>query len=205
VTRTVPFALFALALAGCPAPKPPPPPPTCDDTFVGDPSLPPEAIIVVTDGLSSALTDVNDGDMVPLMPPPQGGEVTYAAARVRNVNRCAVQFRGRFRDPTTNEELAFDGRNIDLVVGADGWARPDATQVSDLTNIPLCPDYDPMRDNVGATLKLEINIADQKGHSTTVSKLVVPTCGASLDPTLQAQCDCICRHVPHTCSTDGGL
>ena len=65
------------------------------------------------------------GDAVPLVRPPQGGEVTFVAARVRNFNRCSVQFAARFRDPATSVELAFDRRSTDLVVGADGWGRPD--------------------------------------------------------------------------------
>lgn len=205
-----PFALVAavVALAGCPQP-PVKPPPSCDDTFIGDPSQPPEAILVVTDGLSGGLVDVNDGDQVPLVRPPQGGQVTYAAARVRNINRCAVQLRGRFRDPTTNEELGFDGRNVDLVVGADGWGRPDATQLSNLTNIALCPDFDPVRDNVGTMMKLEMSVEDQKAHATVVTKLVVPTCTA-IDPGVRALCMCECSHLPagtsHMCSAgDAGL
>jgi hypothetical protein len=189
-------------VAGCPAPKPPPPP-VCDDTFIGDPSLPPEAIIVVTDGLSGTLSDVSAGAAVPLTRPPQGGQVTYAAARVRNINRCAVQFRGRYRDPTTMVELAFDGRDADLVVGADGWGRPDATQLSNLTNIPLCPDNDPTRDNQGTPALLEMAVADQHGHSVTTSVSVVPTCTSS-DATVRALCVCECDHLPPTgrmCST----
>ena len=113
---------------------------------------------------------------MPLVRPPQGGQVTYAAARVRNINRCSVQFRGRFRDPATGNELGFDGRSADLVVGADGWGRPDVTQVSNLANIALCPDNDPTRDNQGKPAILEMAIADQHGHGVTVSQSVVPTC-----------------------------
>jgi hypothetical protein len=187
--------LLLVCASGCPGPKPPPPPPPCDDTFIGDPTQPPEAILVVTDGLSGVVDDVVAGGAVPLVRPPQGGQVTYAAARVRNMNRCAVQFRGRFRDPTTMVELGFDGRNADLVVGDDGWGRPDATQLSNLANIPLCPDNDPMRDNQGVPALLEIQVADQHGHTTTASLSVVPTC-AAMDPAMKALCVCECNHLP---------
>jgi hypothetical protein len=186
--------LAAVCLAGCPNNKPPPPPP-CDDTFIGDPSLPPEAILVVTDGFSNTLVDVAAGDPVPLVRPPQGGQVTYAAARVRNINRCSVQFRGRFRDPTTHNELGFDGRSADLIVGSDGWGRPDVTQLSNLTNVALCPDNEPTRDNVGTPALLEMAIADQKGHSLTVTQSVVPTC-TGLDAAMVALCACECKHLP---------
>ncbi len=187
--------LLFVAVAGCGGPNKPPPPPVCDDTFIGDPTLPPEAILVVTDGVSGTLVDVNAGDAVPLVRPPQGGQVTYAAARVRNINRCSVQFRGRFRDPTTMVELGFDGRNADLVVGADGWGRPDVTHLSNLANIPLCPDNDPVRDNQGTPALLEMAIADQHGHSVTQTLQVIPTCTAA-DPAMLALCVCECNHLP---------
>ncbi|HEX9103102.1 MAG TPA: hypothetical protein VF997_12910 [Polyangia bacterium] len=200
------FTALLLSIVGCGGPKPPPPP-VCTDSFIGDPSLPPEAIVVVTDGLSNTLVDVNAGDAVPLVRPPQGGQVTYAAARVRNINRCSVQLTGRFRDPTTMIELAFDRRSADLVVGADGWGRPDVTHLSNLANIPLCPDNDPTRDNQGVPALLEIGVADQHGHSVTQSVNVVPTCTAA-DAAMRALCVCECSHLPaggRMCSVDGGL
>jgi hypothetical protein len=190
------LVVSVVLFAGCPRPAPiPDAGPTCDDTFIGDPSLPVEAVLVYTDGVSSTLVDVTAGAAVPLARPPQGGFVSYVGARVRNINRCSVQFRARYRDPATNVELGFDGRNADLVVGADGWGRPDATQLSDLANLPLCPDNDPVRDNQGQPALLEVMVSDQHNHSATVSQMVVPTCAAS-DPIVQALCLCDCNHAP---------
>ncbi len=171
--------------------------PTCDDSFFGDPTQPPAAVLVVTDGSSGTLVDVMAGDAVPLERPPQGGQVPYAAARVRNMNRCNVTVQGRFRDPTTMDELGFDKRSTDLVVGADGWGRPDVTEIANLANIPLCPDNDPVRDNVGQPAILEMVITDMDGHSVTLSPTVTPTCG-STDPAMQALCECECTHLPST-------
>jgi hypothetical protein len=119
-----------------------------------------------------------------------------------------VQVRGRFRDPTTMVELGLDGRNVDFVVGDDGWGRPDATHLSNLANVPLCPDNNPVRDNEGAPTLLEISVADQHGRSVTTSLMVVPTCVAS-DPAIHALCVCECDHLPPSgrfcASPDGGL
>lgn len=183
---------------------------TCSDTFIGDPSLPPEAILVVTDGVSQTLVDVHDGDPVPLVRPPQGGQVTYAAARVRNMNRCAVQFAGSYRDPVTNNELAFDGRGSNLVVGADGWGRPDVNQLSSFANIAPCPDNDPTRDVQSNPAILQIDLHDQKGHRLTLRQRVVPTCTAA-DASVRALCVCECNRAPPSgirmCNGngDGGL
>ena len=83
------------------------------------------------------------------------------------------------------------------------------THLSNLANIPLCPDNDPVRDNQGTPALLEIQIADQKGHSVTASLMVVPTC-TSTDPAMQALCKCECDHLPASgrmCAMlpDGGL
>ncbi|MDB4965928.1 MAG: hypothetical protein JWN44_1617 [Myxococcales bacterium] len=181
---------------------------SCDDTFTGDAAQPPEAMIVVTDGVSPTLVDVVAGAEVPLMRPPQGGQVTYAAVRVRNMNRCGVSIRGRFRDPMNNAELGFDGRTIDLVVGSDGWLRPDALQLSEFTNVALCPNYSTTRDNQGLTTNLELTATDKKGHTVTVTQPVVPTC-ASADATERALCVCECNKLPasmvRSCAADADM
>jgi hypothetical protein len=183
--------------------------PTCVESFIGDPSLPPEAIIVVTDGVSQQLIDVADGDSVPLSRPPQGGWVTYAAVRVRNMNRCAVQFRGSYRDPTSGNELAFDGRGANLIVGSDGWGRPDVAQLSSLANIAPCPDNDMTRDFQGNPAILQIVVQDQHAHQLTLQKRVIPTCTA-IDPAMRALCVCECNRSPpaginRMCVGDGGI
>src|SRR5262249_38818832 len=209
IVRIALATLLCLCAAACGDKKPPPP--SCDDTFIGDPSLPPEGVLVVTDGVMATLSDVGDGAMVPLVRPPQGGQVTYAGARVRNMNRCGVQFTGRFRDPATRAELGFDRRSTDLIVGGDGWGRPDPAELSTLANIPLCPDFDPIRDMQGVTALLEITVQDRHQHMVMLSRSVVPTCVAS-DAAVRALCVCECSHLPagsmRACGSgvgDGGM
>jgi hypothetical protein len=179
------IVLLALLDAGCPKKE-------C--VFIGDRSQPLAAELIVTDGVGGSV-DVHAGDAVPLVRPPQGGQVTYAAARVRNLSSCGVQFRGRYRDPSSGHELAFDGRNANLVVGSDGWARPDAALLSDFANIAPCPDYDQARDVQGTPAILEVTVSDQDGRSATVSQMVVPTCAAA-DASSRALCVCECSRLP---------
>ncbi len=178
--------------------------------FVGDPALPPEAVLIVTDGLSNLAVDVADGDTVPLVRPPQGGQVTYAAARVRNMSTCGIQFRGRYRNPDNGNEIAFEARSANVSIDSDGWARPDASQLSEFSNIPPCPDYDPNRDVHGTTMLLEMKVLDCDGRSVTVTRTVVPTCVGG-DAAAEALCVCECSRLPpsgqHNCGdriSDGG-
>jgi len=173
-------------VAGCPHGPP------C--VFVGDRAQPPEAVLIVTDGNGTSV-DVKAGDAVPLERPPQGGHVTYAAARVRNMSTCRVQIRGRYRDPTNGNELAFDGRSADLAVDTDGWARPGANALSAFANIAPCPDYDPVRDFVGTTATLEVTVTDGDGRTVMVSQPVVPSCLQS-DSQAKALCQCECSKLP---------
>jgi len=182
-------SLFVVALAALVAGCPKPPNKPC--LFIGDPAQPPQAVLIVTDG-SGTSVEVHDGDQVPLERPPQGGQVTYAAARIKNMSSCGVMFRGRYRDPASGHELGFDGRNADLVVGADGWAQPDAHLLSNFANIAPCPDYDPMRDIQGTPALLEVAVSDQDGRKITVTQTVTPTCMQS-DAQAQAQAVCVCE------------
>jgi hypothetical protein len=172
-----------IALAGC-GPKASP----CKNVFIGDPSLPAEAVLVVTDGVSPPV-DVKAGDAVPLVAPPQGGDVAYASARVRNVNSCGVSFRGRLSDPANNYELGFEARSADLVV-SDGWGRAPMPETSYFTNIPLCPDNNSF-DIQGRTATLSVTVIDKSGLSVSVSQPVVPTC-SSKDAAAQSLCLCNC-------------
>jgi hypothetical protein len=196
--------LLLLVVAGCPPNKPTPPPDNCKNVFIGDPSQPIEAVLAVSDGVAPTTTDVKDGDAVPLVQPPQGGEVTYATARVRNLNSCHVTFNGRFSDPVTNAEIGFDGRSINLVVGSDGWGRADIAQNASFSNIPACPDYS-AQDVQGRSLILEMYVRDSTGRNTVVSHRVVPTC-MQADATDRALCVCACSagFVPGRCGADGG-
>jgi hypothetical protein len=194
----------ALLLAGCgdPASK------KCG--FVGDRALPPEAVIIVTDGLSNVAADVADGDRVPLVRPPQGGQVTYAAARVRNLSTCGLQFRAYYRNPDNGNEIAFDGRSATVHVDSDGWARPDPSELSEFANIPPCPDHDPDRDVHDTPTVLEMTVIHDDGPPLIVRATVVPTCTGA-DGQAQALCECECSRPPpggqHMCNNgilDGG-
>jgi hypothetical protein len=180
---------IAAIAGGCPGPARGP----CTNQFVGDPSLPVEAKLLVTDGISQVQREVQPGDPVPLEPPPQGGYVLYVGVAARNLNTCSVTLAGTLRDPDTNAQLGRDGRNPDLLVGADGWARTDPSDNSHVTNVNACPDYG-ATDRQGQRLILRLDLTDRAGRHGSASAPVVPTCA---QPNAKSQFDCIC-----TCSAN---
>jgi hypothetical protein len=139
---------------------------------------------------------------VPLVAPPQGGDVLYAAARVRNMDSCSVQVSGQLSDPATGNELAFDSRPADLVAGSDGWGRPPDPIVAYVSNLPLCPDNNTV-DIQGRPAKLTVTMKDKAGRVASVSQMVVPTCMQG-DPVERNLCVCDCSAIQgmqeRTCS-----
>src|SRR5581483_892116 len=111
--RTLPLA--ALLLAGCPSG------PRCSAGFIGDPKLPVEIEMLITDGASQMFSLVMMGEQAPVEPPPQGGYVMYVGAQARNLDACGVQIGGELRDPDTNDQVGFDARTTNLILGSDGW------------------------------------------------------------------------------------
>ena len=159
--------------------------------FIGDRNLPVEAVLIASTP-TDALSDILAGATVQLEPPPQGGYVTYAGARVKNVaaGSCDVTFAGSLREPSTGTEVGFDRRQSKLVVDANGFGVPEAPAHQNVPNINPCPDYGPT-DAHDRTLTLEMNITDAEGRTGFISTPVVPRCQLS-DPGVEYNCNCTC-------------
>ena len=180
--RTLPLA--ALLLAGCPSG------PRCSAGFIGDPKLPVEIEMLITDGASQMFSLVMMGEQAPVEPPPQGGYVMYVGAQARNLDACGVQIGGELRDPDTNDQVGFDARTTNLILGSDGWGRPDPSNNSNVANVSACPDFTP-KDVQGKTYLLGVTVVDRENRKATVSIPIVPTC-ALADPAVQRDCLCTC-------------
>ena len=165
-------------------------PARCAAGFVGDRTLPPEARLLMTDGVSREQWEVAPNDPIPLEPPPQGGYVAYVGAAARNLDACGVDLRGTLRDPESGVQLGFDARTSNLIPDGRGWAVSDPSDNSNLSNVNVCPDY-AARDQQGRPLILEMEVVDRSHRSARVSVPVVPTCGFD-NPLLQRDCLCAC-------------
>jgi hypothetical protein len=129
-----------LALSALPAcPTTDPPPVVCTFPFVGDPAAPIELVPGASEG--GQFVELHDGDALPLVTPPQGGHVSFVAARARNVDPCRVHISATLRSSRTTLIIAEESRDITLTPQPDGGAQPNSADISNDANVPLCPDY----------------------------------------------------------------
>lgn len=165
--------------------------------FVGDPALPVEVQIMVTqpdgydaDGDIAKVSPVlcEEGMRVPMIQAPQGGKHLFAGVRVKNIDTCPVRLVGTVRD--VSGFIAFEGRPVNMTVAADGWAyasRPD--QIADYANIGVCPNRWSSRDIFEQPYQLEMKVSDKDNRSGMASMQIVPYCG---EPKRETLCMCEC-------------
>lgn len=160
----------------------------CTLPFLGDRTKALEMTVTVL-GAAGAAVAVADGDMVPLIFPPQGGRVIFAGVRVRNVDPCGALLTGALRDEKT-QQVRLDTRTINLLPASDGWGESDATDYSSFSNVPVCPNEWSKTNVYGTEYQLELTLADRGGRSITRKLKVTPRCA---EPDRLAECMCMCQ------------
>lgn len=160
----------------------------CTLGFVGDKAKDPELTVTVL-GAAAPAVPIADGDMVPLIFPPQGGRVIFAGVRVRNVDPCGAVLTGALRDVQT-QQVRLDARTINLLPASDGWGESDATDSSSFSNIPVCPNQWSMTNVYGTAYQLEISLTDCAGRTVSRKLKVTPRCA---EPDGLAECLCTCQ------------
>jgi hypothetical protein len=199
----VALVALAAAAAGCKPDAPAQPdggPQGCATGFAGDRSKAPEMVVVIL-AADGTVSDVADGGTVPLVTPPQGGQVIFAGARATNLDTCGVTIQGVLRDETT-KQVTLDGRTIDLLPTSGGWAETDPTDASSFSNVPVCPNEWSPTNIYGTQYQLEVSLTDANGRMVSKTLPVVPQCAAG-----DANCHCICQGgyvLGMSCAVDGG-
>jgi hypothetical protein len=191
---------LALSIAGCG-----PPAPKCQAPFIGDPKLPPQAVMIWTDGVSHQYADVAANQPIPLEPPPQGGYVMYVGARILNMGAC-VEFKGILRDSISQNEVGMDSRTSTLHKHDDGWGWPDSSTNATVSNVNGCYDLT-SKDVNGQPYSLEMTVTDKFdiARQVQLTQSIVPTCMLA-DPAVQADCICSCaaNYYLGKCGMDAG-
>jgi hypothetical protein len=180
------LTLLALLLAACSGPAPgnaadgPPCP-------VGDLGSPAELTLVARAG-DGSVADAGPGADIPLVEPPQGGQVIFVGPRARNLDGCSLTVKATIADPGSGAVLGADERIVDLTVGPDGWAAPPSgAPISSFANVPVCPSA-ASQEVDGRSWRLVVTVTDRNQRTATLSTTVVPTCGDAL---------CTAECMPH--------
>jgi hypothetical protein len=168
----------------------------CATGFLGSDAAAPdfEFQVFQADGTVTALVD---GGTVPMIAPPQGGRVLFIGVRATNVDGCGLQLTGALRD-LASLRVTLDSRTINLVPTGDGWGVSGmvgmgmSADISNFSNVPVCPNEWSATNIYGTVYGLEVNIQDREGRQLTKKIQVTPQCGEP-DPTALATCLCICK------------
>ena len=200
---------FLLALTGCPDDPSPPSDagtdapadaPGCTLPFIGDKSQDIVMEVIVL-GASNTSTKVSEGDMVPMIFPPQGGEVIFAGVRAKNIDPCGAKISGALRDLGSNL-VQVDARTVNLEDSGDGWGQSTDSDIASFSNISVCPNNWSKSDIYGHVHQLEVTVTDRDKRSATSKIKVTPFCA---EEAYMPFCTCTCKEgyiLGETC--DGG-
>jgi hypothetical protein len=199
-----------LGVVGCSDPSDPPPEPdggtSCKLDYLGDPDQPMviEPIYMAPD---ESVVPLADGDVLPLVFPPQGGRVIFVGVRATNLLPCGVKLTGAARDLVTGQ-VRFDARTMNFVAGADGKAGSIAGDLASFSNVPICPNQWASIDAFDQTFGIEIQVQDRDGKKGEVMLQAKLACA---EPANEEGCKCICKEgytTDQVCNepvADGGV
>src|SRR5688500_13301707 len=162
--------LLAIVLAACSGGSETDADPACAIPFVGDPNAEPELELVVREGGdidpntgvgSGTMRVLADGDMLPIVKPPQLGKVAFVGMRVNNIDVCQTYIKAYLSD-CDGRPVAIDKRPARFRIAEDGWAEPqDADSISNFANPQTCPVPGLSRDVNGNWYELTVALVSQ--------------------------------------------
>jgi hypothetical protein len=150
-----------------------------------------EVTPTVYDNQKLTQTVLSDGDPLDLVRPPQGGFVSFVAARVRGLSDATVELRGRLL--LGDREVTQEGRVVDLQRSSsepDVWL-PDLRSFTNVSNMPVCPHAD-TEDRMDRDYTLEVSVVEKKSGKRGVGRRKVATRCRQTDAFLLELCRCEC-------------
>jgi hypothetical protein len=173
-TRLVLYAFRVSFALGCSSPHPDAAP--RGPCPLGDATVAPE-IAVVARTPDGALARVADGGALPLIEPPQGGQVVFVGVRAKNVDACGLLVTAALRDPASGLVLGVDARPVDLAPAEDGWGETAAPgDIGTFANVPVCPNPNAPHTLDAQPALLDVRVRDRNGRVADATLPVVPTC-----------------------------
>lgn len=183
---------FALLGLGCPDgsdPEPPPVPPPAD-AGVAELTVFPAQFLREDEPLRM----LTEGGPLQLWNATQGGHVALVGVQVEGVEGDTIELRSRIVDPVSGTLVAEEARTVLVkpVPGDPARKQTDIRTRSQVTHIPLCPNYEtvPVNDR---DYTLEVRVTElyvtppRKGSA----KLTVrPACGELAEDPALCRCEC---------------
>jgi hypothetical protein len=127
---------------------------------------------------------------VPLIEPPQGGQVVFVGVRARHLDGCGLDLTASLREVGSDKVLAFDRRAVDLALGADAWGVPPRpAEISGFANVPACPIAALSTNVQDQPHMIDVRVRDRTGRTAGATLDVVPVCS---EPSLAGLCACEC-------------
>jgi len=185
-------------------------PDPCTIGFLGDPSQPP-AIEIFYFGADEGSHPIEEGAVLDLIEPPQGGRVVFVGARATNVDGCGALLTGTFRDTVSNQ-IRFDTRSVNLSPEGDGWGSVLVGDLAQYANIPACHNTWTDRSLYGEDFKLEVRLRDREERLASADFTITAQCTDKSQregpaPNVLQECLCICEGgyvLGDVCEEGGG-
>ncbi len=154
-------------------------------------------------GEGQALRPLADGDPFDLWSASQGGHVARVAAQIEGIGGDTISLHARFTDTVTGEIVAEETRTVLVrpVTGSDTLKENDTRLSSQMTHVPLCPDYLPY-DVVGHEMQLTVDVTElytQPARKGSASVRVTPRCGALAESVGLCTCECSANYTLGKC------
>lgn len=154
-------------------------------------------------GEGQPLTALEEGGVLPLVVPPQGGHVVFVGALIEGARTDYVKLTSTLTEPS-GKLLASDARTVALEVDPEQPTRKRTRIVSytQQSNLTLCPNYAP-RAVDGQTAHLTVEVSELYVDAPTPVKTeldVTPTCPANGADSAACACECGASYVLGKCN-----
>lgn len=138
---------------------------------------------------------LKEGDFVQLVAAPQGGHVSHPGAQVRGLTNDIANMRAEIVDIATGAIKTYEARDVVMkpVPGQPDLMQNDLRSVSQVTHIPVCPNYDPVASFVDTDWNLRLTVTEVDGPGQGVATLKIKLGCLQTDPSDKAQCECECE------------
>lgn len=190
--RAWPAAALLLLSAACSSPDPAPTPDAGPPEDAGPVTLTVYPAFFLEE--NRPLRRLADGDPIELWSAVQGGHVALIAAQISGVAGDTIELRARFTSIETGAIVAEEARTVIVhpVPDDPSLKQNDLRVRSQVTHVPLCPNYDP-KPIVDTEYNLEVTVTElytSPPRKGSAKLRVKPVCGELVADQALCRCEC---------------